>query len=132
MDKQKILNSLEKEGFKEIDEIEYNKQIKVFNFFYVFDEAELDAAKDYANGNYDEANGEDEWYDEFFLPYLVDIASDNVRDTLEDICEDLELSGEFIIYEPDRESYEQMEFILVMADQDVEFDIDEIVEKLEL
>lgn len=132
MDKQKILNSLEKEGFKEIDEIEYNKQIKVFNFFYVFDEAELDAAKDYANGNYDESNGEDEWYDEFFLPYLVDIASDNVRDTLEDICEDLELSGEFIIYEPDRESYEQMEFILVMADQDVEFDIDEIVEKLEL
>lgn len=132
MDKQKILTSLEKEGFKEIDEIEYNKQIRVFNFFYVFDEAELDAAKDFANENYDEANGEDEWYDEFFLPYLVDIASDNVRDTLEDICEDLELTGEFILYEPDRESYEQMEFILVIADQDVEFDVDEIVEELEL
>lgn len=132
MDKQKILTSLEKEGFKEIDEIEYNKQIKVFNFFYVFDEVELDAAKDFANENYDEANGEDEWYDEFFLPYLVDMASDNVRDTLEDICEELELTGEFILYEPDRESYEQMEFVLVMADQDVEFDVDEIVEELEL
>ncbi len=132
MDKQKILTSLEKEGFKEIDEIEYNKQIKVFNFFYVFDEVELDAAKDFANENYDEANGEDEWYDEFFLPYLVDMASDNVRDTLEDICEELELTGEFILYEPDRESYEQMEFVLVMANQDVEFDVDEIVEELEL
>lgn len=132
MNKQKIINSLEKEGFKEIDEIEYSQEIKVFNFFYVFDEAELDAAKDYANENYDEANGEDEWYDEFFLPYLVDLASDNVRDTLEDICEELELSGEFIMYEPDRENYEQMEFILVMAEQDVEFDVDEIVEELEL
>lgn len=132
MNKNKILNSLEKEGFKEIDEIEYNEQIKVFNFFYEFDEAELDAAKDYANENYDEANGEDEWYDEFFLPYLVDMASDNVRDTLEDICEELDLSGEFIMYEPDRENYEQMEFILVLAEQDVEFDVDEIVEELEL
>lgn len=132
MNKQKIINSLEKEGFKEIDEIEYSQEIKVFNFFYVFDEAELDAAKDYANENYDEANGEDEWYDEFFLPYLVDLASDNVRDTLEDICEELELSGEFIMYEPDRENYEQMEFILVMAEQDVEFDVDEVVEELEL
>jgi hypothetical protein len=132
MDNQKILNSLEKEGYKEIDEIEYNKQIKVFNFFYVFDEVELDAAKDYSNENYDEANGEEEWYDEFFLPYLVDMASDNVRDAFEDICEELELTGEFILYEPDRESYEQMEFILVLAEQDVEFDIDKIVEKLEL
>jgi hypothetical protein len=132
MDNQKILNSLEKEGYKEIDEIEYNKQIKVFNFFYVFDEVELDAAKDYSNENYDEANGEEEWYDEFFLPYLVDMASDNVRDTFEDICEELDLTGEFILYEPDRESYEQMEFILVLAEQDVEFDIDKIVEKLEL
>ncbi|MDF2672968.1 MAG: hypothetical protein K0R09_1233 [Clostridiales bacterium] len=132
MDKQKILNMLEKEGYKEIDEIEYNKQIKVFNFFYVFDEVELEASKEYANENYDEANGEEEWYDEFFLPYLVDMASDNVRDTLEDICEELELTGEFILYEPDRESYEQMEFILVIAEQDVEFDVDEIVEKLEL
>lgn len=132
MNKQKILNSLEKEGFKEIDEIEYNDQINVFNFLYVFDEAELDAAKDYANENYDEANGEDEWYDEFFLPYLVDMASDNVRDTLEDICEELELSGEFIMYEPDRENYEQMEFVLVLADQDVEFNVDEVIEELEL
>lgn len=132
MNKQKILNSLEKEGFKEIDEIEYNEQIKVFDFLYVFDEAELDAAKDYANENYDEANGEDEWYDEFFLPYLVDMASDNVRDTLEDICEEFELSGEFIMYEPDRENYEQMEFILVLAEQDVEFNVDEIIEELEL
>lgn len=132
MNKQKILSSLEKEGFKEIDEIKYKDQIGVFNFLYVFDEAELDAARDYANENYDEAAGEDEWYDEFFLPYLVDMASDNVRDTLEDICEELELSGEFIMYEPDRENFEQMEFILVLADQDVEFDVDEIVEELEL
>lgn len=132
MDKQKILSSLEREGYKEIDEIEYNKQIRVFNFFYVFDDVELDAAKDYSNENYDEANGEEEWYNEFFLPYLVDMASDNVRDSLEDICEELELTGEFIMYEPDRESYEQMEFILVLAEQDVEFDVDEIVEKLEL
>lgn len=132
MDKQKILNSLVKEGYKEIDEIEYNKQIKVFSFFYVFDDAELDAARDYSNENYDEVGGEEEWYDEFFLPYLVDIASDNVRDTLEDICEEMDLAGEFILYEPDRESYEQMEFILIVAEQDVEFDADEIIEKLEL
>lgn len=132
LNKQKILDFLQKEGFEEIDEIEYKDNIQVYDFFYKFDEAELDAAKEYSNENYNEANGEDEWYDEFFLPYLADLASDNVRDTLEDICEELELAGEFIMYEPDRDSYEQMEFILVVANENVEFDIDEIVDELEL
>lgn len=132
LNKQKILEFLQKEGFEEIDEIEYTDKIQVYDLFYKFDEAELDAAKDYSNENYDEAKGEDEWYDEFFLPYLADLASDNVRDIVEDLCEEYELTGEFMMYEPDRDSYEQMEFIIVLANEDVDFDIDEVVEELEL
>jgi hypothetical protein len=132
MDKIKILNALQKEGFKEIDEIEYKKDILVFNFLYVFDETELDTAKGYANENHDDKSGEDEWYNEFFLPYLVDMATDNVRDTLNDLCDDMDLSGEFVIYEPDKDNYEGMEFILVLAKQDVEFDVDNVIEELEL
>lgn len=126
-----IINALEKEGFEEVDEIKYKDGILVYNFFYQFDEAETEAAKSYANDNYEEENGEDEWYDEYFLPYLSEVAGDNVRDVLEDICEEINASSEFVAFEMDRDSYDQMEFVAVIAGEGVEFDMDEILGELE-
>lgn len=126
-----ILDLLEKERFEEVDEIKFKDDIFVYNFFYSFDETEIEGAKSYANENYNEANGEDEWYDEFFLPYLTDVAGDNIRDVLEDICEKLNLSSEFVAFEMERDDYERMEIVTVFAETGKEFDIDEILEELE-
>ncbi len=126
-----IINALEKEGFEEVDEIKYKDGILVYNFFYQFDEAETEAAKSYANDNYEEEKGEDEWYDEYFLPYLSEVAGDNVRDVLEDICEEINASSEFVAFEMDRDSYDHMEFVAVLAEEGVEFDMDEILSELE-
>ncbi|MCX7884002.1 MAG: hypothetical protein N2448_03100 [Caloramator sp.] len=127
-----ILNFLENEGLEEIDEIEYNKDIFVYNFFYVFDEAEIEAAKEYANENCDVESTEEEWNEEFYLPYLTDIAADNVRDIVDDICEEFDLTGEFIAYQMDIGSSERCEFTVVFAKEGLEFDIDEIIEELDL
>lgn len=132
LEKKEIIERLKKEGFSEIDEIKYKKDMLVLNFFYEFDDTELDGAKEYANENYDEEKGESDWYDVYFLPYLTDIASDNVREIVEEICDDLDVQGEFVAYEMDKNSYEQCEFTIVFADEDKDFDIDEILEELEI
>lgn len=132
LNKKKILEYLENEGLEEIDEIEYNKNIVVYNFFYSFDDAELDAAKEYANENYNEAEGEENWNEEFFLPYLNEMAADNVKDILEDICSELEINGEFMTYELERSRPEKCEFALVFAESGQEFDIEEVMDELDL
>lgn len=131
VDNKVLLERLLKEGFNEVDEVQYKNGILVYNFFYEFDDAELEAAKSYSNENYDEKNGEDEWYEEYFLPYLSEIAGDNVRDILEDICEEFNIYSEFAAFEMDRESYGQMELVVVFAEEGIEFDMDEVLDELE-
>ncbi|TDT50954.1 hypothetical protein [Fonticella tunisiensis] len=132
IDSSKVFEILEKEGFEEVDEIGYKDDIKVFNFFYTFDEAEIEAAKDYANENYDEGEGEDNWYNEFFLPYLTDIAGDNIKDIVDEICEENGLTGEFVLYEIDRDNYEQCEVTLILGEGSKEIDVDRVLNDLEL
>jgi hypothetical protein len=132
INRQAIMEFLEREGLDEVDEIEYKESILVYNFFYTFDDDEMDAAKSYANENYDPEKGEEQWYEEYFLPYLTDVAADNVKDMLDDLCEEFELEGEFIVYEIERESYEQCEFALVVAPRGKQFNMDEILEELDL
>ncbi|QCX32997.1 NAD(P)H-dependent oxidoreductase [Caloramator sp. E03] len=96
------------------------------------DEAEIDAAKEYANENYNDENGEDEWNEEYYLPYLMDIATDNIRDIVDEICEEFGLIGEFVAYEMDKNSSSRCEFVVVFAKEGIEFDIDDIMEELDL
>lgn len=131
MDKKRIFEFLEKQGLSEIDELDYKEKIAVFDFFYAFDEAEIEAAKAYANDNYDD-KGEDVWYDEYFLPYLVDIAVDNVKDIVEDLAEEYDLNVDFVTYEIDRQFFEQCEFVLVASDKDINFDIEKVMDDLDL
>lgn len=130
--KSEIMQYLVREGFNEIDEIKYRENILVYNLFYTFDEAEIEAAKDFANENYSEENGEDEWYNEYFLPYLIEISSDNVKDVLSDICEEFELTSEFVVYDLDRESYNQCEYIIMFAKEGTEIDVDAILKDLDI
>ena len=132
INRQAVLEFLEREVLDEVDEIEYKDNILVYDFFYTYDDDEVEAAKDYANENYDPDKGEEQWYDEYFLPYLTDLAADNIKDMLDDLCDEFELEGEFIVYEIEKESYEQCEFALVAAPKGVKFNMDEILEELDM
>lgn len=131
IDREKIIEFLENEGLNEIDVIDYkDKDVLVLNFFYTFDEAELEAAKQFANDNYEEDN-EDEWYEEYFLPYLTDMAADNIRDIVDDLGEKFGVEGEFVLYEMDRDYHSECECILALAEKGKDFDIEDILDELE-
>jgi hypothetical protein len=130
--KELILDCLNKEGLEEIDEIAYKNNIFVFNFFYAFDSAELDAARAYADQNYNEAEGEENWNEEYFLPYLTEMAAENISDIIEEMCGNNNLVGEFMVYELERSRFEKCEFTIVIAEKGVQFDIEKIMDELEL
>jgi hypothetical protein len=132
LNKKAMLGYLEGQGLEEVDEIEYNDKIVVYNFFYSFDDAELEAAREYANENYEDAKGEDSWNEEFFLPYLTEMAADNIRDILEDMCAEFKTEGEFMVYELEQGRPEKCEFTIVLAEEGSEFDIEEIMDELDL
>lgn len=127
-----MIQYLEKEGLEEVDEIEYKDNIIVYDFFYSFDDAEIEAATEYANENCEDSKGEESWTEEFFLPNLTEMAADNVNDILEEMCNEFEVQGEFAAYELDRNSHEKCEFIIVFGAKGAEFDIEKVMDELQL
>lgn len=124
MNKENIIEFLEENELEDIKEIDYKKDFFVVKFCYYYDEAEIEAAKDFAlsEENYKD---EENWKEEFYIPYLNDIAEDNVRDIIEEISEENDIIGKYIF----NKNIEQgNEFIAVFSKK--EFDIEEILKKI--
>jgi hypothetical protein len=132
MDSKRIMELLEKEGLDEIDQIEYKKDIQVYDFFYTYDSEELESAKAFANESTEKDISQKEWNEKYFLPFLTEIAADNIRDILGDICDELKLQGEFVAYEIDEDSFEQCEFVIILSEEGTEINVDDIFTELEL
>lgn len=126
------MEMLEKEGLDEIDQIEYKKDIQVYDFFYTYDSEELESAKAFANESTEQDISQKEWNEKYFLPFLTEIAADNIRDILGDICDELKLQGEFVAYEIDEDSFEQCEFVIILSEEGTEINVDDIFTELEL
>lgn len=132
MNKMKIMDYLRQSaGIEDVEEIEYKSGFLVLRFFYVYDDDELDAARDYADNESSEENSEEEWYDEYYLPYLIDLAVDEVNDDIEELVDSEEINAEYISYELEKDD-EGLEFVAVFADEANEFDIDEVLDELGL
>lgn len=133
MKKEKIIKYLEENGLSDIEDLKYEGNAIALRFDFDFDEAEIKAAKAYAN---DESEDEEEeegntWYDDFFLPYLNELAIDNLGEVIEELMEELDLEAQFVSYEIDKENYNYNEFIAVFYEKGLEIDIDEVLEELE-
>lgn len=131
----KILEILKSEGMSQIEELQTKDDIKAVRFSYDFDEDEIEAAKAYANDECDEDEDEEEgeiWYEEYFLPYLNDLAVDNVGDIIEDIMSDYKVGAQYVSYELDEEQYESNEFIAIFYDKDKNVDIEDVLQEMEL
>lgn len=132
MDKKALIDALEKNDLYEIEEIEYKGGVEVLRFFYDFDEDEIEAARAYSNDeSEDEENGE-VWYEEFFLPYLNDLAVDNVGEVIEDIMESFDIDAQFVSYDMDEEEYNYSEFIAVFFPKGETVEIETVLDELEM
>lgn len=132
LDKKAIIDILEKNELSQIEEIEYKEGALVLRFFYDFDDDEIEAAKAYANDESEDEENGDIWFDEFFLPYLYDLAVDNAGEVIEEIMEELNLDAQFVSYEMDEEEYSYSEFIAVFFPKGKGIEIEKVLDELEM
>jgi hypothetical protein len=132
LNKQNIINFLDQNDLNDIVEIEYKKETIALKFKYIYDYIEIEAATSYANEEGDIKQNKEDWYEEFFLPYLSDIAADNVEDIMEECAEKMEIEYEFIGCDISQDAYEFNEFAVVFYNKDSNIDIDDILIELDI
>ncbi|MCY6370820.1 hypothetical protein [Clostridium ganghwense] len=129
MNKREIREFLSDNGLNDVEEINYKEEIFMLRFFYDFDKAEISAAKSYATDESDDVENGEVWKEQFFIPYLNDLAEDNVGEIIEEATEEFDLLAQYISYDIDEEE-EQNEFIVAFSEE--EFDIEDILAELKL
>lgn len=129
MKKREIIEFLGKNDLSDVEEVDYEEGILVLRFSYDFDKDELAAAKNYASDESEDTEDGEVWREEFYIPYLNDIAADNVGEIIEEAIEEFELIGQYVSYGVDEEQ-ERNEFIAVFSKED--FDIEEVLDNLDL
>lgn len=91
MNSSEIISYLEENGLADVEEIKQDDEYSVLKFYYDFDKEEISAAKSYSNEESDYEAESDEWYREYYIPFLKDIAVDNAESIMEDIVEEFEV-----------------------------------------
>lgn len=132
MDKNKIISSLEENDLSDIEEITYKDGVTVLRFFYDFDEAELAAAKAFANDESDEEEKSEVWTEEYFIPYLMDLAIDNVGETVEEVMEEISVSAQYMSYDLAGDDTESCEFIAIFYEEGNDIEIETVLDELKL
>lgn len=131
MQKEKIMSFLVDNDLEEVQEVSCDNGAIVLRFYYDFDEDEINAAKAYASDESEDEEEGDSWYNEFFLPYLNELAVDSTGEIIEELMEELNVEAQYMSYEIDRENYDYNEFIAVFYEKGKDINLDEILEKIE-
>ncbi|MBL4935242.1 hypothetical protein JK636_05670 [Clostridium sp. YIM B02515] len=132
MNKETLIQVLDKNGFSEIEEIDYKEDAVVVSFIYEFDNDEVEAARAYANDESEDEENGDTWYEEFFLPYLNDLAVDNVGEVIENMMEEMQIEAQYVSYELDEEEYSYNEFIAAFFPKGKVIEIEQVLDELEM
>lgn len=130
MDKYRIINYLSTNGLTEIEDISSEKNRLAFKFYYDFEELEIQGAKACANDETDYEEDSNPWIVEGIIPYLDDIATDNVEEILEEVMEDFEIVAKAEGYDIDPTNYSGKQFLAVFLPEDKELEVDEILDEL--
>ena len=120
-----IIEFLEENGLSEIEEVKTEDNFIVLKFYYDFDKDEILAARAYANEESDLEEESDEWYRDWYLSYLSDIAKDNVEGIVEDLGDELELASKIKEVEIDVNNADYMKFVTILCSEDFEEDLEE-------
>lgn len=127
MDISEIINYLEKNDLTEIEELQQSSDNIVVQFYYDFDKDELNAAKSYSNEESDYESESDEWYNEYYIPYLNDIAIDNVESIIEEIIDEFEVEGKFKHIGMEKGNGDYSKFIAVFSESLNESELEDIL-----
>ena len=122
-----IIEFLEENGLSEIEEVKTEDNFIVLKFYYDFDKEEILAARAYANEESDLEEESDEWYRDWYLSYLSDIAKDNVEGIVEDLGDELELASKIKEVEMDVNNADYMKFVTILCSEDFEEDLEEVL-----
>ena len=116
MDITEIITYLEENGLGEVEVIKKVKGAVIIKFYYDFDNDELAAARSYANDESDFEAESDEWYSEYYIPYLKDIAIDNVEGICEDMIDEYEVGCKCKNVGIQKGNGEYFEFIAIISE----------------
>jgi len=95
LDISEIKSFLEDNDLSDVEEIKQEDDYILLKFYYDFDKDELMAAKSYSNEESDFEAESDEWYNDYYIPFLKEIADDNVESIVEDAAEEFEIEGKY-------------------------------------
>ena len=132
MDKNKIIELLKVKEVTDIEELKYNDEVFVLRFYYDFDESEVKSARAYANDESGEVEDSEAWAEEFFLPYLTDLAIDNVGEYIEEIMEEAEIAAQYMSYDLNADEVDYCEFIAIFHKEDKNIEIETVLDDLKL
>ena len=131
MNSSEIISYLEENGLADVEEIKQDDEYSVLKFYYDFDKEEISAAKSYSNEESDYEAESDEWYREYYIPYLKDIAVDNTESIIEDVMDEFEV--QCFIKDLGMESGESgyFKFIMSVSDSMDEAELEDILNDYE-
>lgn len=122
-----IINYLEENELTEIEEIKQNSDSLIVKFCYDFDKEELSAAKSYSNEESDFESESDEWYKEYYIPYLKDVAMDNVSAIVEEIMDEFEVEGSYKGMGIDGGNNEYFKFLAAFSSELSDVELEEVL-----
>ena len=128
--KEEIIEILEDNDLDNVKEIKKHDECFIIKFSYEFDDLELEGAREFADDECEEKNQGEEWYQEFFLPYLNDMAIDNINDIIDEIADDFSLDYEMLSFELSEDSYEEMAFLVAFYNKNLPISIDDLILEL--
>lgn len=131
MDSSEIISYLEENGLADVEEVKQDDEHVIIKFYYDFDKEEISAAKSYSNEESDYEEESDEWYREYYIPYLKDIAIDNAESIIEDVMDEFEV--QCFLKDIGMESGESgyFKFIISVSDSMDESELEDILNDYE-
>ena len=127
MEISEIINYLEENDLTEVEEVKENSDNAIIKFCYDFDKEELSAAKSYSNEESDFEQESDEWYNEYYIPFLKDIAIDNVSSIVEEIMDEFEVEGKYKEIVMEGGNIEHFKFLAVFSNELSDLELEEIL-----
>ena len=131
MDISEIKSFLEDNDLSDVEEIIQEDDYVLVKFYYDFDKEELSAAKSYSNEESDFEAESDEWYNEYYIPYLKEIAEDNVGSIIEDTAEEFEIEGRYRELGMESGDVGYLRFIAVFSEELNEEEMEDILNDYE-
>lgn len=131
MDVLNIINYLEDNGMSEVEEIKQDDNMSLIKFYYDFDKEELSAAKTYSNEESDYESESEEWYNEYYIPFLKDIALDNTEAIVEDIVDEFDVVAVVKELGIENGNYGYFKFLLACSDQLDEIELEDALNDYE-